>query len=172
MEFDNIYKDAKPDIIKVVLIGESPPAQIDNFFYFAPNSDLYNFTKISFQNIYGEKIKEYKNFLDFFKSKGFFLDDLCHKPINDIKNDYERERERQNNINILSCRLEEYNPTVIIGIMKKIKDHIAEAIKLSKTEPKYIYYLGYPTHSKKNIDNYIYGLENVLHTLIQERVIE
>ena len=27
MEFDSIYKNAKPKIVKVLLIGESPPIQ-------------------------------------------------------------------------------------------------------------------------------------------------
>ena len=171
MEFDSVYKNAKPEIVKVLLIGESPPAQGKNFFYFAPNSDLYNFTKLAFENVHKDKLGKYKNFLDFFKLKGFFLDDLCRKPINDIKDEYERENERQYNIDNLSDRFIEYNPIVIIGIMKKIKDHIAEAIRLSKIEPKYIFYLGYPTHNKRNISNYINGLEDIIRSLIQEEII-
>ncbi len=172
MEFDKIYKNAKPEIIKVLLIGESPPIQEKNFFYFAPNSDLYNFTKEAFENVYGDKIKESKNFLGFFKSKGFFLDDLCHEPINDIREEYKRELKRQDNIIYLAERLVKHNPMVIIGIMKKIKDHIAEALRLSKIEPRYVYYLGYPTHNKRNISNYIEGLEKILQTLILEEVIK
>jgi len=171
MEFDSIYKNAEPKNIKVILIGESPPAQRKNFFYFSPNSDLYNFTKLAFENVYKDKIGKYKSFLDFFKSKGFFLDDLCRKPINDIKDEYKRGSERQYNIDNLSDRLIEYNLIVIIGIMKKIKDHISEAIRLAKIEPKYIFYLGYPTHNKRNISNYVNGLEDIIRKLIQEDVI-
>ena len=56
--------------------------------------------------------------------------------------------------------------------MKKIKEHIAESIRLSGIKPIHIYFLGYPTKSKKNISNYINGLENILRTLIQEGIIE
>jgi len=171
MEFDSIYKNARPENIKVLLIGESPPIQKENFFYFAPNSDLYNFTKLSFENVSDDKINESKSFLEFFKSEGFFLDDLCRKPINNIKDEYERETKRQSNIIFLAQRIAEYNPIVIIGIMKKIKDHIAEAIRLSKIEPKYIYCLGYPTHNKRNISNYINGLEEIIKDLIQEGIL-
>lgn len=168
MEFDNIYQNAEPKIVKILLIRESPPIQKENFFYFAPNSDLYNFTKLAFENVYGEEIKEAASFLEFFKSKGFFLDDLCRKPINDIKEESKREIERQDSIENLAGRLVEYNPIVIIGIMKKIKNHIAEAIRLSKIEPKYIFYLGYPTHNKRNISNYINGLEEIIRSLIEK----
>ena len=37
MEFDSIYKNAKPEIVKVLLIGESPPIQKENFFYIQNN---------------------------------------------------------------------------------------------------------------------------------------
>ncbi|GAH05449.1 unnamed protein product, partial [marine sediment metagenome] len=60
------------------------------------------------------------------------------------------------------------NPTVVIEIMKKIQDHIAEAIRLAKIEPRYIFYLGYPTHNKRNISNYVSGLENIIRILIKE----
>lgn len=171
MEFDNIYKNAKPEIVKVLLIGESPPIQKENFFFFAPNSDLYNFTKLAFENVYGDKIIKSTGFIKFFKSEGFFLDDLCREPINNIKDEYEREIKRQSNIILLAQRIPKYNPIVIIGIMKKIKDHIAEAIRLSKIEPKYIYYLGYPTHNKRNISNYVDGLEDIIRKLILEGII-
>ena len=172
MNLENIYKNSKPEIVKVALIGESPPIKEGNLFYFAPDSDLFNFTKEAFDNVYGKKIKEVKSFLSFFKSKGFYLDDLCHKPINDIKDEYKREGERRNSIDCLASRLAEYNPIVIIGIMKKIKDHITEAISLSKIEPLYIFYLGYPTHSKRNILNYINGLESIIRKLVQEGILD
>ncbi|NQT67615.1 MAG: hypothetical protein HQ569_08605 [Actinobacteria bacterium] len=171
MNFDNLYKIAKPENIKILLIGESPPAQEENFFYLAPNSDLYNFTKLTFENVFGDKIRKSTSFIKFFKSEGFFLDDLCREPINNIKDEYERETKRQHNIILLAQRIAEYNPIIIIGIMKKIKYHIAEAIRLSKIEPKYIHYLGYPTRNKTNISNYIDGLEDIIRSLIQEGIL-
>lgn len=172
MEFEKFYKDSCPEIVKVLLIGESPPAEEKNFFFFAPNADLYNFTKLAFEKVYGDKINEASNFLEFFKTKGFFLDDLCREPINDIKNEYQRETKRQNNISSLAKRLSGYNPAIVIGIMKKIQYHISEAIRMSKIEPRYIFYLGYPTHNKRNISNYVNGLENILRTLIKDGIIE
>ena len=68
MEFDDIYKNFKPEIVKVLLIGESPPANYKKFFFLAPNADLYNFTKLAFEKVYGDKIKESSTFLEFFKS--------------------------------------------------------------------------------------------------------
>jgi len=56
--------------------------------------------------------------------------------------------------------------------MKKIKYHIVEAIRLSKIEPKHIHYLGYPTHSRRNISNYVEGLEGIIRSLLKEGVID
>ena len=94
--FKEISSKWQPQRIKVLLIGESPPAQAKNFFFYAPNSDLYNFTKKAFENVYKDKISEYPVFLNFFMDLGCFLDDLCEEPVNYISDKNLRRKEWEN----------------------------------------------------------------------------
>jgi len=65
-------REYKPDNIRYLLVAESMPAG-GNFFYFE-RGKLYDYTKMAFlQNFDWPE----KDFLKFFESNGFYLDDLC-----------------------------------------------------------------------------------------------
>jgi len=69
----------KPKNIRFLFIGESMPSG-GTFFYFE-NSNLYNYTKEAFLKNFNWPNKE---FLKYFMSNGFYLDDLCQEPINQL----------------------------------------------------------------------------------------
>lgn len=64
----------KPDDIRVLFIGESPPAG-GTFFYYA-NSNLYDATRAAFEAALPALRKE-SDFLDAFKRLGCYVEDLC-----------------------------------------------------------------------------------------------
>ncbi len=160
-KFESIRQFFIPNKIAVLFIAESPPAKGDFFYY--KKSDLYKFTKDAFLSVYGDLIDK-SNFLDFFKKKNFFLDDLCHKPINHL-DEIDREKQRKLNIPKLSKRIRVYYPEVIIGIMYKIQNHVDVAIEKSNINLKKYYFLPFPTKNKRNINNYIEGLISALEEL-------
>jgi len=71
--FKEISSQFRLDIIRVLFIGESPPAKERFFFFLAPNADLYNFTKQAFELVYKELLRNSDNFLIFLKTWDVFL---------------------------------------------------------------------------------------------------
>ena len=171
----NIFKDAslkyRPDEIKCLLIGESPPSEVKNYFFLASNADLYNFTKQAFEIAFPDKLKGSDNFLNFFKNLGCFLDDLCEEPINNIKNNKIIRKENWNNsIKSLENRIRDYNPQVIICISKQIEENVEKSILQSGVRLKYFKTICYPAFKKERIENYINELSKILILLKNERI--
>ena len=169
--FKEISSKWQPQRIKLLLIGESPPAQANNFFFYAPNSDLYNFTKKAFENVYKDKISEYPAFLNFFMDLCCFLDDLCEEPVNYISDKNLRRKEWVNSVESLKLRLSKNRPLVTVCIMKQIQEYVQEAIQQSGINTKY-FQLPFPAFKKTNIDNYITGLSEILKSLREEKILD
>ena len=121
-----------PDDIKVLFVGESPPAGGD-FFYFGVGN-LFNNTKQAFENVLGIKFKTSNGFLNFFKCCSCYLEDLIPIPglgVPTSKNinlpgspfptllDWCIERFKH-------CWLDIGGPRVIIVILKRVFDKLME----------------------------------------------
>ena len=117
---ENLRTKYRPDNIRVVFVGESPPAS--GKFFYRENSTLYYATKEAFDNP--------SNFLIKFQNSGFYLDDLVLFPINRI-DDMKRKAERLGHQGELAVRLMKYQPLAVVTVMKGIKSHVDTAIKLA-----------------------------------------
>lgn len=95
-QFQQIRLKYLPVIAKVLFIGESPPS--GGAFFFLGKSILFNTTKVVFEEFHKKHFPVPFDFLNFFKNSGFFIDDLCHEPINQIKDPIFREKLRLGNI--------------------------------------------------------------------------
>jgi hypothetical protein len=71
----------RPTVVKVLFIGESPPAG-GTFFYFG-DSKLAEETERAFRKVLPELIGD--DFLSSFCRLGCYLDDLCLRPVNQLK---------------------------------------------------------------------------------------
>ena len=166
IEHQKLRKSFKPSEIKVLFVAEAPPVN-DNFFY-SEKSLVRTYTEKAFRTYYGSEISKYLNFKDFFKSEGFYLDDLCHVPTSfkDIcknKNQYIQE---------LSIRLKDYNPKAIIITPLRVDGFVREAIWMSglAIEPGLIFTLSFPGNGWQN--EYIRGLEQALAIMISKGTIK
>ena len=110
----------RPDNIRVLFIGESPPAS--GKFFYRENSTLYYATKEAFNNP--------SSFLIKFQNWGFFLDDLVPFPINRL-DDLKRKAERLGHQDELAARLIKFQPLAVVTVMKGIKSHVDTAIELA-----------------------------------------
>jgi len=167
LNHQKLRESFKPSGIKVLFVAESPPER-DTFFYSA-KSFLHHYTRKAFYTYYKDEIdKLFPSFLDFFKSEGFYLDDLCHKPtkFGDIRKD------KKQYIADLSKRFREYNPKAIIITPLMIDGFVREAILLSGLiiDPELIFTLYFAGNGFQN--KYVSGLEQALAILISKGIIK
>lgn len=79
MDTESIRQSYKPDTISLMLVGESPPAN-GKFFYV--KSTMTTFTARAFEM--SHKLTDNREFLEYFKSCGCYLDDLSHTPVDHL----------------------------------------------------------------------------------------
>jgi hypothetical protein len=107
----------RPERITALFVGESAPAS--GKFFYSGNSSLFREMKKAFGNA--------DSFLDDFKRKGFYLDDLSLTPINKLSS-RERNRHRREAIAGFAERLSQYKPNAIVIVMRAIVPMIREAM--------------------------------------------
>lgn len=121
-----------PEKVRLLLIGESPPAK-GSFFYV--KSNMTNFTAKAFEKTHGIAFRDHAEFLMYFKGLGCFLDDLSHKPVDDLPKD-EREETLRCCVTPLSERIRTFDPPVIAIVLKKIEHYVREAVNKSGCTPE------------------------------------
>lgn len=139
-----------PNKVRVLLVGESAPAS-GKFFYFGDS--LCNHTKSAFAKVYPEVgLQTMKKFLDFFKEKCFYLDDICLMPIDKL-DEKQRRQCIENSVQSLAERIEVYQPVVIVSMLKKIEMDIRKALRIAGVDSQlYSLPFGGNGHQNKYID--------------------
>ena len=125
----------KPEKIKVLFVGESPP-QKDQYFYDA-NSNLFRCIQKAFQDSVDPDCGGGIKFLEYFKKAGCFLDDLCSLPVNGMTTPEENRKRNQlqdEGISYLREKIALMHPAAVIIIMKRIKEKVKTAC--DKVVPK------------------------------------
>lgn len=114
----------RPERITVLFVGEAPPAS-DTFFY-RGNSGLTNYMRDALGGPKGDI-----EFLNWFKARGWYLDDLVTTPIDDLRDRRKQCREAGAS---MAARIAEYQPAVIVCLLKSISDDVE--IAASKANSK------------------------------------
>jgi hypothetical protein len=70
------------------------------------------------------------SFLEAFRDRGYFLDDLASEPIGKVPSK-EHERILRQNIPRLAHRIAEYQPELIVTVLKRIFPYVEEAVSLA-----------------------------------------
>jgi hypothetical protein len=125
----------RPDEVRVLFIGESPPAG-GTFFYYA-NSKLYDATREAFEAAI-PALRRADDFLEAFKRLGCYLEDLSPVPVNhlDLK-DREQRRQRRalraEGIKPLARRMRLRPPLVVAPVVLDMVNtgDIAETLRLA-----------------------------------------
>ena len=123
-------KKWKPNKVRVLFVGESPPA--NGTFFYCGNSKLVRYTKEALEKVCGE-FDDIKDFLKAFKEKGCYLVDLCDEPINNLAKP-ERNKKRKEGIKSLSRIIKKLKPKTIIVVMKAIEPCVEKALKINPVE--------------------------------------
>ena len=147
----------KPEPIRVLFVGESPPAG-GTFFYNA-NSNLYRYTEEAFAAAFGRQFGSGEEFLKFFAGLGCYLDDLCTVPVNHLDKG-ERELQRTAGIASLSARLRATSPQAVVVVMKAIEPHVQQAADQTGLGQIPVFALPFPALGNQR--KYVAGLAETL----------
>jgi len=127
---EEIRRSFRPQHIATLFIGESPPN--GGTFFYSENSRLYFRLK--------KALGDRSDFLSEFKSKGFFLDDLVLHPINQIKDQPERDKHRWKAVPLFANRIKDYRPAAVVVLMYAIEPMVVEAMNQAGlgSVPRYV----------------------------------
>jgi hypothetical protein len=117
---EELRKSFRPVRITTLFVGESAPAS--GRFFYGGDSSLFHAMKRAF----GSR----ETFLEAFKDKGFYLDDLVLTPINKLER-HERLTQRQEAIPELAKRLIEYRPKAVVVVMRAILPTVWNAMRMA-----------------------------------------
>jgi hypothetical protein len=117
----------RPQRIKVLFIGESPPSN-GKFFYFGDNDLLRHM-----RSAVGAPLNDDASFLDWFKARGWFFDDLVTKPVDKQL----REKQCRDARADLAARIAKYQPQAIVSILWRIRDDVEIAINAAGSKASF-----------------------------------
>ena len=125
---DELRARYRPDGVRVLFVGESPPA--GGTFFYAANSKLYFATKQAFEMAVPDLVEP--PFLESFRALGCYLDDLCLVPVNHLKltvpaQKRERLKRRKEGEPALTARIRDITPEVVILVMSDIQENVRRA---------------------------------------------
>ena len=160
MNVEILRKSYKPDQIRLLFVGESPPAS-GKFFYH--KSSMTTFTSRAFEKIFDRVFSDTHSFLIFFRLSGCYLEDICLEPVDKMP-PKERAMMLKDSIEHFSNRLKEISPEAIAIILKRIKPHVGEALRMANISCP-IYSLPFPGFGHQN--NYIKELCKILEKHLQ-----
>lgn len=155
MNAESLCKSYRPQKVDILFVGESAPAS-GKFFY--DKSNMTTYTSKAFEETLSKSFHSTLDFLNYFKSTGCFLDDLSLVPV-DKMDKRDRELVLEKSINALADRIKEYDPSVIIIVLKKIEKYVNKAISKSKVTPV-VHTLPFPGNGHQN--KYIKELSKLL----------
>ena len=162
MDTERIRKSFKPDRIKLLLVGESPPAS-GQFFYV--RSLMTKYTSRAFETVFRIDFSDTTSFLKFFQNKGCYLEDLTMTPVNKMPT-VEREKTLELGIIRLSKKLIDFDPEAIVIVLKKIERYVKNAISIAGLSCP-VYSLPFPGNGHQN--RFIKDLSTVLEKHYSEK---
>lgn len=139
---EELRQTYKPSDVRVLFIGESPPAK-DTFFY-QGNSNLWRSTLQAFRNVYGNDFDHDNTFCEFFMSKGCYLEDLCLVPVNRM-NRAERRRACDASVPLLAKRISPLSPRAVVCVKKSIARQVESAMVKAELHAVPLHELPFPS---------------------------
>jgi hypothetical protein len=123
---ERLRRRYRPDDVRVLLVGESPPS--GGAFFYSANSKLYDATREAFEAGIPALRREH-DFLFAFQRLGCYLDDLCLVSVNHLDmRDPKRLAEQKRGVAPLARRMKPLEPSVICVVMKAIVPAVSDAV--------------------------------------------
>ena len=166
MDIEKCRLSYYPDKVKVLFVGESPPKS-GTFFYFG-DSNLFSYTMEAFCKAFQIEYSDAFAFLNAFKANGFYLEDLCQTPVNNMDNPTRRKMHKDS-IAKFSNRLSQISPKIIISVMKSIKKPVDKSLLLASMTNVQHFSLPFPAMSHQH--KYVMELSQILVEINDKKII-
>ena len=136
-----------PASVKILFIGESPPAR-GGFFYYG-SGIAFSSTRRAFSEALGVSFATPDEFLRFFSGAGCFLEDLSHAPVDHLP-PRERTQALEDCVEPFASRLRTLSPELIVVFLKKIAPLVVRAATLAGISSESIHVLPFPGMGNQN----------------------
>jgi len=140
-DLEAIRRTYQPNSVSHLLVGESPPFG-GTFFYLA-NSLLFRAVHQSFL-AQVPHVPHGEEFLRWFCSKGWFVADLCHNPINHLPRRDRRQYRRRGEADLTDL-IAMTRPLVIVSVLRGIEPNVRRALSASHHGARFAA-LPFPSH--------------------------
>lgn len=164
---ENFRRQHRPPDVRVLFIGESPPAKNSTFFYLG-NSNLWKYTYEAFRNVYGTDLVHGNGFCEFFMSRGCYLEDLCLDPVNRMEKS-ERRRICEASVESLAKRISPFSPGAVVCVKKSIVRQVEMAMAKAELQAVPLHKLSFPSCGHQQ--EYVEGLAKLIKKLRASGVI-
>lgn len=129
MDVEILRKKCEPRELRVLFVGESPPA--NGTFFYAADSTLFKKMASAFAEALGKGVPEGPAFLEYFREAGCYLEDLCLDPVNRMKPPAKR-RAQLAAVAPFAERLKAHQePAIVIAVVIAIEDYVKRALALA-----------------------------------------
>jgi hypothetical protein len=119
---ERLRKQYRPDRVRILFVGESPPAS-GRFFYRA-DSGLYRAVRETFVQAFPRLTNT--EFLDSFGALGCYLIDLCSEPVDDIPQDARRQACHRGEKR-LAQKIRALRPETMVSLVRSISPNVKRA---------------------------------------------
>jgi hypothetical protein len=158
-EREKLRQSFRPPRVHLLFIGESPPAS-GRFFYSA-DSGLYRAMRTAFQ-IADPEVDD-DNFLAMFRSRGCYLVDLSHEPVNHLDPPLRRSMLSEAET-LLGHEITCLQPGIIAVLLRSIARNVQNAVARANWQGQ-ILQLPYPGRWSQHRDAFIEALVPVIRRL-------
>ena len=159
MSREGIRNRFRPEVTRLLLVGESPPA--NRTFFYSANSKLNVHTFAAFARL-GLVSENPTVFLDTFRGLGCYLDDLCHSPVNNLPTPARR-AERNRSVPGLALRLQKIRPEVVVCVMRAGEPAVRCALAAAGMHEIPFHSLPFPAQDHQR--EYVEGLAQLVSRL-------
>ncbi|MFO7707294.1 MAG: hypothetical protein R6V84_03910 [Desulfobacterales bacterium] len=163
MPTEDLREWFQPPKIRLLLVGESPPRNEDQFFYRGGN--MQKFTMKAFEKAHSRTFSDSKEFLCYFKNCGCFLDDLSHIPVFEMQG-RQRKNHLRDQVEELSERINDFKPLAVVGVGLGIKKYIFQAAELSEWQAKQV--IAIPFAGRGHQNTYVEQLAALIRSWVLE----
>lgn len=123
MSNEQLRRSYRPKQVRLLVIGESPPAS--GRFFYTRNSGLYRAVRDVFAAL--DPFVNDENFLKVFQAAGCYLVDLCSQPVDRMSPSLRRATHRASE-RYLARTIARLHPQMIVTMLRSIEGSVSNAV--------------------------------------------